>query len=514
METIYKENLSEIVDVYKILGMQISTDFNTLALAVNNLENESKLSTTEKPFIEKLSKSINKSGEDVELFSNSLESLNDDLNVIKLNPTLGKRILNLCNKIQEIANNGIDKLKKNLKILPKQIKQVFTGINKEIENEANMPKESIKEIEVQIKQLEDRIAELTASTLIISSAYSNIFANLQESINDANEINDEKFQSLNQKIILKKASTQPDIIDKNIEITPYTFSVPSELDMGAVSDLVLVWEFIKSDLLYTHNETFDSIFGGQENYSKFITNFETLLKENLNVFSNMQIFNYNFNYALQYIIITGSEESKESARYIKNNLEITFEMLSRDLLTTEQKKEVLQFFTKYKDILDLDNFGFNLNEIIKQTAESVNKLEEEQVDNDKQIEYTVSFNPIEELINWIKTLRAKNKNKSLDEEIEKDLEKTSEKEINQPLLQPTALTVLNETSVVEKPQVDRVVKDRRGKTKSYNYSIQIGKNGPYIPVKLYNLILKLGMLEKIEKFLNKFQNKYNTQIEL
>lgn len=104
-----------------------------------------------KPFIEKLSKSINKSGEDVELFSNSLESLNDDLNVIKLNPTLGKRILNLCDKIQEIANNGIDKLKKNLKILPKQIKQVFTGINKEIENEANIPKESIKEIEVQIK---------------------------------------------------------------------------------------------------------------------------------------------------------------------------------------------------------------------------------------------------------------------------------------------------------------------------------------------------------------------------
>lgn len=48
METIYKENLSEIVDVYKILGMQISTDFNTLTLAVNNLENESKLSTTEK----------------------------------------------------------------------------------------------------------------------------------------------------------------------------------------------------------------------------------------------------------------------------------------------------------------------------------------------------------------------------------------------------------------------------------------------------------------------------------
>ena len=516
MENNYRENLQDLKTIYEILGVNIPNNLYPLVLAMKNSKNnQNSLALPKQEYLSVLEENIRASSKDFELLS-------DGLNTIELGPTIGKRIAVCCDKIFEIVNNGA----RNLKDLPNKLKELFSQINKKIPDTAETLKNKSMQTEQEIKKLESEIAKLTASTLIISSSYSNIFTNLQESIANADQINEEVFKSLEKRIVEKHSNI---INENNTTHKNLDSFIPSEINNDSAKDVVLAWEFLKSDLLYNQdfNSVLSPVFGGRDNLEKFVNSLEILLQENLNVFSNMQVFNFNFENALQYIANHGNTISKEYVGFVISNFQIFSEMLSSDLLLTEDKEILVKFFDKYKNIINLKNFGFNIDKSIEQYNKDISKAKLENLTKTKkqEIKYSYCPNPIEEILKWIENLKSKQQNKSKQQEdyefyqsSDYDDYKEREGQINQPLLQPTSLVLNKNRAVstnVENKDVSTNInlKEEQVKTKKflpknkrneYNYSIRIGENGPFIPARLYNLLSKMGIVYQVAELLKKF----------
>ncbi len=445
-----QSSFKNIADFFSKLGHSVYERLNSVnkALIVPNvgevatIHSEKSLTIPENT-LKDLAEGISKcNDETINLLDDGWEFIQHATRPIDEKSNVSKNIGKFRDFLRSHIDNGIDWLKTNTPKAvssaskfcvdtAKKFKKMCLDVsnlikdyyNASIKENQTTKNEPAKEEDINSTELEEMIRELLTGSLIISTADNTLWSNLENTVKNADTRTEDLFKSLAKNLATRKTALKSTTVNANSIENINSIVLPKNTDLSSIYNVLLLWQFIKFDLQnqVNFNQAFSLILGNTENLNILIQNFDLTLRNNLDVFSNMHLFGYNFQIALQYVVITKNTQSIENAKFVSSNLDTLTKNLLNMNLSSQNNQIIANFFLKYKNYIDYNNFGFDLNHALVKTlkkyetennrTEPVEPINESIIKNQEPKSYPktekTSENKLNKIIESIKKLYKK-----------------------------------------------------------------------------------------------------------